>query len=404
MSGGSVDNHTCIFDENETMWLPLYYNNHIIQQPLRVQDLAQSYASQADAFIRRNAEQSKQFFLYLAFSHVHQLCAPRFLSEQSTCQWSSKSQNGEEKLTFTDAIEEMDWIAGQILKSLEESDVTNNTLVIFTSNNGPWVAEKTCSGLKGPFEGSWLRDNVDIECTACPHDYVASPIEEQPRCCVLPGSTQTLDGVHCGEDTGLGSVWEANLRMPSLARWPAKIAAGSELIALVSTLDILPTILSIIETTNSTTLDELDGLDISPLLFGNKFDKSDNRILFFWRYGFDDGPLPQPYGRFDVVAVKLGRIKAWFWIKSAHNNYDSPVFHDPPLLFDVIQDPAESQPLNQHDFVSFIELIKQKVFEHKATVDWNNPGPLLLLHNPKVFPCVDYSMGCRTDQEYSVIA
>jgi arylsulfatase A-like enzyme len=52
-------------------------------------------------------------------------------------------------------VTEMDWIAGQILDELDESGLTNDTLVIFTSDNGPWVAEQSCSGSKGPFEGRW---------------------------------------------------------------------------------------------------------------------------------------------------------------------------------------------------------------------------------------------------------
>lgn len=57
--------------------------------------------------------------------------------------------------TFADAVSEMDWIVGQILKTLESAGVADNTLVVFTSDNGPWVAEQSCAGLKGPFQGQW---------------------------------------------------------------------------------------------------------------------------------------------------------------------------------------------------------------------------------------------------------
>ena len=179
----------------------------------------------------------------MAFSHVHQLCAPRDFPEQATCQWSgqanpeaaassSPSSSSMANSTFSDAVREMDWIAGQILQALDA--VSDNTLVLFTSDNGPWVAEQSCSGSKGPFQGDWLRQNVATSCTACPHDYVADPTSERPRRCVLPGTAFELDGVHCGEDTGLGGVWEANLRMPALARFPGKIKAGSQSHAMVS--------------------------------------------------------------------------------------------------------------------------------------------------------------------------
>ena len=61
----------------------------------------------------------------MAFSHVHQLCAPKDTPEQQTCQWGAK-----ENATFFDAVEEMDWISGQILDSLDLIGSTNNTFVL----------------------------------------------------------------------------------------------------------------------------------------------------------------------------------------------------------------------------------------------------------------------------------
>jgi arylsulfatase A len=150
MSGGSLDNHTCAFDRSEEMWLPLYEDQKIIQQPVRLESLSTRYATRAQDFILRNSREQQPFFLYLPFSHVHQLCAPRDQPEQQTCQWNASGV-----ASFTDAVEEMDWITGQVLEALDESGVTNDTLVLFTSDNGPWVAEQSCSGFKGPFEGRW---------------------------------------------------------------------------------------------------------------------------------------------------------------------------------------------------------------------------------------------------------
>ena len=153
MSGGSVDNHTCNSDTsiNQTMWLPLYENEQIIQQPVQLETLAHTYATKSSQFIERNAKNKTPFFLYMAFSHVHQLCAPKNMPEQATCQWANTPQQA----VFADAVQEMDSIAGEILDSLDRNDVANNTLVIFTSDNGPWVAEQSCAGLKGPFQGQW---------------------------------------------------------------------------------------------------------------------------------------------------------------------------------------------------------------------------------------------------------
>lgn len=419
MSGGSVDGHICKYDQEETMWLPLYVNETIVQQPVRLESLMDVYASESVRFIDENVSRKKPFFLYMAFSHVHQLCAPRDSAEQETCQWAagaiSKTSSATTTLaqpTFGDAVREMDDLAGQILDALDVTGATNNTVVIFTSDNGPWVAEQSCAGQKGPFEGDWLRHHVPQNCTACPHDYVSDPTPQRPRRCVLKAGHATsshsvssssstsdntvwdLDGVHCGEDTGLGGVWEANLRMPALVRYPGHIPAGSESHAMISTLDVLPTFLSMI---GRPIPHDLDGIDVSRALFGGEKDDESNdneRLLFFWRDGFKDGPLPPPYGRFDVAAVKRGNIKAWFWTKSAHYNDDIEQYHDPPLLFDVLEDPAESHPLNPEDYQSIIDEILEATKRHKESIAWG--APLALATDPKWIPCVNRATGCRT--------
>ena len=119
-------------------------------------------------------------------------------------------------------------------------------------------------------------------------------------------------------------------------------------------------------------------------------------MLFFWRDGFRDGPLPPPYGRLDVVAAKLGRFKAWFWTKSAHYNQDEEVFHHPPLLFDVLADPAEAFPLDTSNHQDLIDRILLFVEEHKKDVGWSYP--YCLDTDPKYVPCVDKSNGCRTSE------
>lgn len=369
------------------MWLPLYANATIVEQPVRLTDLAPRYADAAVSFIEESSD--KPFFLYMAFSHVHQLCAPRNFPEQATCQWA---QGDDSQKTFANAVEEMDWIAGQILDALDRTGATNDTLVLFTSDNGPWVAEQACAGSKGPFTGQWLQDNLGDSCVACPHDYIPSPTDSFPKRCVLPGTQFEMEGVYCGEDTGLGSVWEANLRMPALARWPGRIPERTTSNTMVSTLDVIPTFLSLIDKPIPV---DLDGVDMSRhFLTGEDIPGDEDRILFFWRDGFQEGPLPPPWGRFDVVAVKLGNLKAWFSTKSAHYNQDVEEFHDPPLLFDVMQDPAESQPLDPSQFEKEIDIIKRAVEHHKENLDWTYP--LALDADPAYLPCVDRSTGCRT--------
>lgn len=403
-SGGSTDGHVCGFDANATTWLPLYDGADIIQQPVDLAHLADAYAAAADRFVARATEEGRPFFLYVPFSHVHQLCAPK----RDACQWADPARSGAAALhaaSFGDAVEEMDWIAGRILGSLDRHGV-GDALVLFTSDNGPWLAEQGCAGSRGGFEGRWLRENVDAACTACPKDYVHAPEEGRLRRCVhdarkmapLDHRIYVVDGVHCGEDVGLGSYWEANVRLPAMVRWRGIVEAGSESMEPVATIDIVPTLLAILGATSRRDDQYLDGTDISHVLFKSPPAQNttllDERPLFFWREGFHDGPLPQPYGRYDVVAAKLGRIKAWFYTKSSHFNADPHVPHDPPLLFDWLADPAEAYPLDPDDHADIIEKIKGMVANHIASVGLTDP--LTLERDAAYIPCFDKDTKCRT--------
>jgi arylsulfatase A-like enzyme len=180
--------------------------------------------------------------------------------------------------------------------------------------------------------------------------------------------------------------------MPGIASWPGHIPTGTETYEMVSTLDVLPSLLAL---TGIAPRDTLDGINILPILFQDSERLiADNRMLFFWRDGFQEGPLPSPYGRYDVVAAKFGRIKAWIYTKSSHYNSDEEVHHDPPLLFDVISDPAEANPLNPDDYSHVIEEILLRIKEHKETITWGNP--LTVSRNPKYLPCSNRKANCRS--------
>ncbi|KAL7528107.1 hypothetical protein ACHAXR_002271, partial [Thalassiosira sp. AJA248-18] len=408
MSGGSLDRHVCgkQKDPNGTNWLPLFDGHDIVEQPVDLRNLAPRYVDSASDFIHQNAKTSQPFFLYMAFSHVHQLCAPRF----AECQWASEHfsrnpDNGGFSASFGDAVEEMDWILGGVLDALRDAGVEDDTLVIFTSDNGPWTAERGCAGAKGQFEGAWLRENVDEGCTACPSEYVASPVPDEPRRCVYPGTDFEVEGVHCGEDSGLGSAWEANVRMPAIVRWKGgNVPIGEESSEMVSTLDVVPTVLSIL---GKEIPGEIDGVDVKHVFLGDEkktpLDESgmdQERAIFFWRDGFKTGPLPAPFGRFDVVAMKIGWIKIWFWTKSSHYNDDEEVYHDPPLLFDVMADPAEAYPLDPNEHTGLIDRALRLVSDHKGSVNWTDP--LTLSRDPKYMPCSNVENGCRTTTQSSL--
>jgi arylsulfatase A len=119
---------------------------------------------------------------------------------------------------FGDVVMELDWSVGQILLALKETGVDESTLVVFTSDNGPWLCYGDHAGSAGP-----LRE-------------------------------------------GKGTMFEGGYREPCIIRWPGKVPAGTKCTELVTTMDLLPTIASLIGA--DLPLHKIDGKDFSDLLFG----------------------------------------------------------------------------------------------------------------------------------------
>lgn len=184
--------------------VPLLQNGEIVEQPANQALLTQRYTQAAVKFIQEHRNQP--FFLYLAhtFPHVPLFASPEF---------RGRSRAG----IFGDTVEELDWSVGQILDTLRKGGLSENTLVFFTSDNGPWLIMGNQGGSAGP-----LRD-------------------------------------------GKGSTWEGGMRVPGIAWMPGRIQPGvtSE---LASAMDLFPTALSLagVPLPGDVTL---DGRDLAPLLF-----------------------------------------------------------------------------------------------------------------------------------------
>jgi uncharacterized sulfatase len=181
----------------------LYDGTQIIEFPVDQTTLTQRYTDKAIDFIEEN--QHKPFFLFLshAFPHV-----PLFVSKE----FEGKSKAG----LYGDVVEELDWSTGEILQSLSRLGLDKNTLVIFTSDNGPWW-----EGSGGQF-----RDRK-------------------------------------------GSSWEGGMRVPFIARWPGKIPAGLVSKEPAMNIDVFPSLLA--AAGSSLPADrEIDGRDILPMLQGKK--------------------------------------------------------------------------------------------------------------------------------------
>jgi len=217
--------------------LPMFDGDKVIDAEVGEEDQAQltkRYTERAVRFIDEN--KAKPFFLYVAHSMPH---VPIFASEN----FKGSSKQG----LYGDVIQEIDWSAGEILKALKAHDLERDTLVVFTSDNGPWLSYGNHAGTKRP-----LRE-------------------------------------------GKGSVWEGGIREPAVARWPGKIPAGTVQTEPLMTIDILPTVAKLI----GAELPKLpiDGKDVWPLFVGEKGAKSPHAA--YWLY----------YGTNELQAIRSGKWK-----------------------------------------------------------------------------------------------
>lgn len=191
----------------------------VVEEPVDQSRLTPRYTEQAVEYVREAAGSGDPFFLYMAYNMPHlPLAAPERFRGQS------------EAGRYGDVVEMIDWSAGQILAALERQGMAENTIVIFTSDNGPW--------------------------SNMPDRMVQGGVRRQHA-----GSPGLLRGAK-------GQTYEGGLRVPAVIRWPAQMPEdGRTTAAPASTLDLLPTLV----TAAGGTVPEdrpLDGYNLLPLLRG----------------------------------------------------------------------------------------------------------------------------------------
>ena len=190
----------------------LMRNTEVIEQEADLSTLTIRYTEEAIKFIEKSKD--APFFLYMPHTYPH---IPLGASEK----FRGKSPLG----LYGDVVEELDWSVGEVLKTLKKLGLDENTLVMFTSDNGPWY-----QGSPGPLRGR------------------------------------------------KGSTYEGGVREPFIARWPGHIPANRVCESVCCTIDILPTLSRVCDATPPKVT--LDGLDIWPLLSG-KTSEIDRDILYF---------------------------------------------------------------------------------------------------------------------------
>ncbi len=214
--------------------LPLIENDKVVQLMPDQAQLTRQYTERAVSFIERNKD--KPFFLYVPHTMVH---VPLFVGEK----FKGSSKSG----LFGDVVQEVDWSVGEILNTLKKHNLDENTLVIFTSDNGPWLSYGEHAGSSGR-----LRE-------------------------------------------GKGTAWEGGVRVPFIARWPGNIPAGRVMKQPAMTIDLLPTIAKLVNA--ELPKHKIDGLDIWPLLEGKPKAKNPHAAYFFY------------YATNELQAVRSGQWK-----------------------------------------------------------------------------------------------
>jgi len=217
--------------------LPLFDGKTVIERNPDQRKLTTAYTERAVDFIDNNND--RPFFVYLAHSMPH---VPLHVSAK----FVGKSRRG----LFGDVIEEIDWSVGQVMDALKRNGLDDNTLVIFSSDNGPWLSYGDHAGSAGPFR------------------------------------------------EGKGTTFEGGVREPAIFRWPGRIPAGATCREPAMTIDILPTMASLIGAELPREL-VLDGKDIWPLVSAQPGAKSPHDALYF-------------YWDRELQAVRAGKWKLHF--------------------------------------------------------------------------------------------
>jgi arylsulfatase A len=253
--------------KNEYWNVPLRRNDEIVERPADQATLTRRYTEEANRFIREN--KTNPFFLYFPHTFPH---VPLFASTN----FRGKSPRG----LYGDVVEELDWSVGQVLATLRSEGLAENTLVIFTSDNGPWLTQFEQGGSAG-----LLRE-------------------------------------------GKGCTYDGGMRVPAIAWWPGRIAPRSVTSELATTMDLFPTTLALAGATLPADR-PLDGFDLAPILFGTG--KGARETVYFYRGS-------------SLFAVRHGAFKAHYITQSAYGpdtpkKHDTPeLYHltiDPSEKFNV---------------------------------------------------------------------
>ncbi|KAF1533478.1 Arylsulfatase D, partial [Eudyptes sclateri] len=335
-------------------WNCILMRNHdVTEQPMRLERTASLMLKEAVSFIKRNRH--GPFLLFVSFLHVH---TPLF----TTAKFLGKSRHG----LYGDNVEEMDWMVGKILDSLDKEGLKNHTFIYFASDHGGHLEAQDGSAQLGGWNGIYKGGK------------------------------------------GMGG-WEGGIRVPGVFRWPGVLPSGTVIDEPTSLMDIYPTVVHLAG--GILPQDRvIDGRNLVPLLRG-RAQKSEHEFLFHYCGSYLHAV--RWYQKDSGAIWKAHYVTPIFHPPGAGACYGKgicPCFgegvthHDPPLLFDLSRDPSEAKPLSADTeplFDTVIRKIGRAVEEHRRTL---TPVPeQLSLYNavwkPWLQPCCGTFPFCWCDKE-----
>ncbi|XP_071950875.1 arylsulfatase A-like [Antedon mediterranea] len=334
-------NDNCVNPDQCSMFnapCQLLMGDEIIEQPVDMTLLAARQARAARSWIRKNSCSVTPFFLMYAFSHPH---VPQFSGRQ----FRNSTKGG----SYTDSLAELDWQVGEVMDELKRSGVIENTLVIFTSDNGADVDEMEEGGFSGV--------------------------------------------MRCGKRT----TFEGGSRVPTIAYWKGQISSRIST-ELLSHLDIWPTFRSLSGSLAEEFDVTLDGFDFKDVLLKNG--KSQRHSLLY----YPGSPKPH-IGAFAVRDIKY---KAHFM-----SGFDGQCCISSPtpnetfsqhILFDILGDPEERNDLSTKsdlilDKMSILKKIESENVEFGKSVLEEADENFQLCCNPG---CEPYPGCCKCVSNYTV--
>lgn len=284
--------------------LPLMRNQQVIEMPVDQRTITQRYTEEAVAKIKTMKD--SHFFIYLAHSLPH---IPLFRSQK----FKDVSKAG----IYGDVVEEIDWSVGQILKTLKEEGLDENTLVIFTSDNGPWLTFKTHSGSAGLLQGA------------------------------------------------KGGTFEGGFRVPAIFSWPGKIKPGV-VMQMGTTMDLMPTFCNL--SGSKLPKDRIyDGFDISNVLLKNG--ESLREDFFYYRGDQVYAVRKGAYKAHFITRLDMNNIRTSLFVSDPEIEIGKkPTILETPLLYNLNADPSEKYNIAK-EHPEIIAEIRKLLNEHESSIN-----------------------------------